>query len=194
MNYQKARKIKKLYFGYQEIARALKVSFDSAKVSATRLVRQEALVRVKRNVYVLRERWGSLGKEEEFILANLIQVPSYISLMTALEYYQLTTHIQRDFFESVAVKRTKEIKVQGAVFNYTKIKGDLYFGFSRINGFFIASPEKAFLDALYLKSLRRYDFDITSVDFNKLNIKKARFMAKKFPPATQKLLKKIWKS
>lgn len=189
MKYADLRDIKKLYFSYEEIARALGISLASARVSANRYLKQGFLVRVKRNIYVLRERWQGLSREERFILANLGQVPSYISLMTAMDYYGLTTQIQRDFVESVAIKRTKEMEIDGAIFNYSKIRKSLYFGFARERGFFIAAAEKAFLDALYLFSLKRYKFDLTSIDFDKLNMRKLKIMAKRFPRKTQKVLK-----
>jgi hypothetical protein len=60
--------------------------------------------------------------------------------------------MQRDFFESVAVKRTKEINLNGSVFGYVKLIGALYFGFKKGKDFLIAIPEKALLDAFYLMS------------------------------------------
>ena len=86
----------------------------------------------KKNLYILREAWNAASKEDKFRLANLGQSPSYISLMSALEYYEITTQMQRDFFESVAVKRTKEIQVNDNVFRYSKINVALYFGFKII--------------------------------------------------------------
>ena len=53
-----------------------------------------------------------MDRVETFQIANLGQVPSYISLTTALDYHGLTTQLQRDYFESIALKRTKEIKVE----------------------------------------------------------------------------------
>lgn len=194
MKYLELRKIKQLYFGYGEISKVLGIGLDSARVSANRYVKTGFIIRIKRNLYVLREKWDNLGIEEKFILANLIQVPSYISLMTALDYYGITTHLQRDFVESVVMRRTKEVRIEKTVFNYTKVDKKLYFGFSRTNGFFIATPEKAFLDALYLMSLRRYRFDLTSIDFGKLDIQKIKRMLKKFPKKTQKLMEKKWTS
>ena len=107
------RTIRKLYFGYEEIARVLGISPASARVSASRYVRQGLLVRIKRNTYVLREVWNAVGRADKFVLVNMGQMPSYISLTTALDYYEITTQVQRDFFESVAVKRTKEMQGQG---------------------------------------------------------------------------------
>ena len=128
-------KIRKPYFGYEEIARVRGISLASAKVTASRYVRQGLLLRLKKNLYILRKAWNAASKEDKFRLANLGQTPSYISLMSALEYYEITTQMQRDFFESVAVKRTKEIQVNGNVFRYSKINVALYFGFKKEKGF-----------------------------------------------------------
>jgi len=192
MKYPKLKKIKKLYFGNEDISRILGITPESAWVSAARYVKQGFLVRIKRNLYVLRERWDTLENEEKFMLANLAQVPSYISLMTAMAYYGITTQIQRDFVESIALKWTKEIKIGDSVFNYSKINKKLYFGFVKTKGFFIATPEKAFLDALYLGSLKRYSFDLSSVDFDKMNASKLKKIAGKFPVKTRGLLKEIY--
>jgi predicted transcriptional regulator of viral defense system len=85
MKFLELHTIHKLYFGYEEIARALGISPASARVSASRYVRQGLLVRVKRNMYVLREVWNALGRAEKFVLVNMGQTPSYISLMTACQ-------------------------------------------------------------------------------------------------------------
>ena len=71
-------KINKLYFGYEEISRALGITLQSARVSANRYVNQGLLIRIKRNIYVLKEKWRVLEREEKFTLANIIQVPSFI--------------------------------------------------------------------------------------------------------------------
>ncbi len=188
MKILKLNSIDKLYFGHEEISRVLGISLKSSMVSANRYVKKGMLVRIKRNIYVLKEKWKILGREEKYVLANLIQVPSYISLMTALGYYEITTQIQRDFIESVAVKRTKDVEVEEAIFNYTKISSGLYFGYKKENVFFIATPEKAFLDALYLKSLGRYSFDMDSIDFSKFDVIEVKRLVKKYPIKTQKLL------
>ena len=188
MNYLKVKKLDKLYFSCKDISKALGISPGSSRVTASRLVKNGVLVRAKRNIYVLSERWDSLSTEDSFILANLLQVPSYISLMTALSYYEVTTQLQRGFFESVGYYRTKLIEISEKVFNYNKINKNLYFGFVKTKGFFIACPEKAFLDACYLKSLKKYNFDFTSINSGKLNSVRLKALAKKYPALTRKLL------
>ncbi len=190
MKFLKLRTISKLYFGYEELARVLGISLASARISASRYVRQGFLVRVKRNMYVLKEVWDAAGRSEKFLLVNVGQTPSYISLMTALDYHEITTQVQRDFFESVAVKRTKEIKVEGSIFRYSKIAGNLYFGFKKEKGFFIAMPEKALLDALYLMSYGRYALDISALDSDKLDRNEIMRLSIEFPLKTKTMLKK----
>jgi len=183
-------KIRKLYFGHEDIARVLGISPASAKVSASRYVKQGLLMRLKKNVYVLRQTWNAAGREQKFLLANLGQVPSYLSLMTALDYYEITTQVQRDFFESVALKRTKEIPLDDTVFRYAKITGALYFGFKKDNGFFIATPEKALLDSFYLMSYGRYTLDISSLNAARLDRDEIKRLSSQFPLRTQSTLRK----
>ncbi len=182
--------IKKLYFGYEDVAKALAINPDSARVTVSRYVSQGLLVRVKRNIYVLREKWNAASREEKFQLANLGQVPSYISLMTALDYYEITTQMQRELIESVAVTRTKAIQLPGSVFLYTRISNPRYFGFTKHKGFFIATPEKAFLDAMYLMSFGRYHLDLASLDRDRIKRGEVRRMISTFPLKTKKLLEK----
>lgn len=188
MKLTELRRIQKLYFGYQDLARALDITPASARVAAARYTKQGLLVRVKRNLYVLREVWNYAGKEEKFRIANMGQVPSYISLMTALDYYDITTQVQRDFFESVAAQRTKELRVNKTTFKYTKISDTFYFGFEKKNGFFIAAPEKALLDAYYLMSYGRYALDISALEAGSLDLHRLSVMSESFPPRTKKLL------
>jgi predicted transcriptional regulator of viral defense system len=184
------RTIRKLYFGYEELARVLGISLASARISASRYVRQGFLVRIKRNMYVLKEVWDAAGRSDKFLLVNVGQTPSYISLMTALDYHEITTQVQRDFFESVAVKRTKEIKVEGSVFRYSKIAGNLYFGFKKEKGFFIATPEKALIDAFYLMSYGRYALDISALNSDKIDRNEILRLSIEFPLRTKTMLRK----
>ena len=190
MNALELNKIQKLYFGYEEIARIKGITPASAKVAASRYVRQGLLLRLKNNLYVLRQRWDNASLEEKFCLANIIQCPSYISLSTALGYYEITTQVQQNFFESVAVKRTRELRPAGSVFRYSKLNGALYFGFRKEKGIFLAAPEKALLDACYLMSFGRYALDLHALEMERFDQKTIRKYATRFPLKTRRLLEK----
>ncbi len=189
MKLNQLRRIKKNYFGYEELARVLDITPASARVAASRFVRQGLLVRIKRNLYMLREVWQAAGREEKFVIANLVQVPSYISLTTALDYYEITTQMQRDYYESVATVRTLQIQVDDTVFRYTRIAPSLYKGFKKERGFFIAPPEKALLDAFYLMSLGRYALDLAALDTTRLDMTRLEAASRDFPAKTRKLMR-----
>ena len=188
MKYTDLKAIDKFSFSYRDIAKALRISEASARVSANRYTKSGYLIRLKRNFYMLREKWDNLERRELLSVANIIQVPSYVSLMSALDYYEVTTQVQRNFIESVGTKRTKNAEIRETVFRYTKIDKRLYFGFARKDGLFIADPEKAFLDMIYLTSLKRYTFDMSSLNLKRFDKDKVRSMARKFPAGTQKAL------
>ncbi|MEJ2537370.1 MAG: hypothetical protein P8048_10030, partial [Calditrichia bacterium] len=155
-----------------------------------RYVNNKILIRPKRGIYILRQKWEYFSREQKFEIANLLQVPSYISLVTALDYYQITTQMQQSFIESVAIKRTKEVEVDGSIFNYSKLNQDFYKGFIKQNNFFIATPEKALLDACYLMSFGRYKFDVSAIDPAKLDLNLLVSYGKIFPERTQNFMEK----
>ncbi len=181
MNYIKLKKIKQLYFSYQDIAKILSITEDSARVLCTRYVKQKYIIRLKRNFYILKEKWDNLTIDQSFELANLLQVPSYISLMTALSFYEYTTQIQQKYIESVSLYRTFEKEVEEVMFHYCKIKNDYYFGFSKRNNIFIASPEKAIIDSLYLQYLGKYNIDLSSIDLEKIEKENCKNILEKYP-------------
>ena len=65
--------MKRSYFTLRDLTRALNVSLPSAKVTASSYVKAGLLIRLKRDLYVLAERWPYLSIEEKFRVANLIQ-------------------------------------------------------------------------------------------------------------------------
>jgi len=181
MKYNDLKKIKNLYFTYQDVAKVLSIAEDSARVLSTRYVKQKYLIRLKRNFYILKERWDSITPNQRLELANILQVPSYISLMTALSFYEYTTQVQQKFIESISLYRTFIKDIDGIVFNYSKIKNDFYFGFSKKNNIFIASPEKAFIDSLYLNYLGKYNLDLSSLNLEKIDKKACENILQKYP-------------
>jgi len=194
MKYGLLRNLKdKVYFSANDISEILGIKINSAKVLCSRYTKKGLIIKLKREFYILKEKWGILSTEEYFKIGNILQVPSYISLMTALSYYGITTQIQRGFYESICLKRSKTYIIDNITFSFYKISPSFYTGFEKVNDFFIAEKEKAFLDAIYLSSLGRYKFDIPSIDIEKLDIEKLRILLNIYPERTKKIISKIWK-
>lgn len=194
MRIKALKSIKPVFFSSLDVASALKISEASARLTCHRYVKKGYLIRPKRDLYLLEENWASLGNPGQYALANRLQVPSYVSFLTALSYHEISTQVQKNFVESAAVTRTKKVESVGWTFRYFKLAGKLYFGFTKKESFFIALPEKALLDALYLMSLSRYRLDWSALDIGKLNRRELKRMAIFFPERTRELARRLCKN
>ncbi len=161
-------KSNKIFLTVNDIANELSINKDSAKVTANRYTKSGLLIRVKRNLYITASKFRELKESEIFQIANFIEVPSYISLITALSYYGITTQQSQSVIESVSLKRTKTLTIKSIEFRFFKVKQSFYSGFTREDNFFIAEPEKAFADTVYLTAIGKYSFDFEAVNFRKL--------------------------
>jgi len=181
----------KRYFTTQDTAGVFQIKEPSARVLCSRYARKGIFLRLKKNFYVLDQNWKNFSREDLFSIANFLQVPSYISCMTALAFYEVTTQVQRAFTESVSLKRSVSYTIQGTVFNYYKIKRPYYFDFVKKGNVFIAAKEKAFFDMIYLYSFGKYAIDFSSLDLSKLDKQKLSGLIPAFPAKTQRIVKKI---
>ena len=192
MKLQSLRAISKLVLTVDDVARVLAIRPASATVFCHRAVKTGELMRLQRNRYMLRERWEHLSREERWRVANLLQVPSYISLTTALAYHALTTQVQPAYVESIAVHRSYVVEIGSTIFRYVKIAPALYFGFLRREGVFIATPEKALADCCYLSSFNRYHLDWSSLDTSRMNVAALRRLLQRYPRRTQHWWAQRW--
>lgn len=124
---------------------------------------------VKRGVLIRLTR-GVFAKSKGFNpreLATSIYVPSYISFETALrEAGVIFQHYEVIF---VATKWTKTMTVGKYTFTFRKLKNSILFnptGIVSKNNYSIATPERAFLDMIYL--FPNYYFDnLKSINWEK---------------------------
>ena len=94
------------------------------------------------------------NENELFYIANKIYSPSYISLETALKYYGL---IPEEVFSIYSISTSKTITFNNevAVFKYSKLKNECFFGYKLITSssftYKIADIEKSLLDFIHLR-------------------------------------------
>jgi len=194
MKYAQLRKLReKLFFNTSDLVEIFKIKPESAWVLSNRCVKNGEFIRLKNNFYILEDRWDNLSNEDYFKIANFLQVPSYISFASALLYYGITTQVSRSYFESACLKRTKSIEAKDSIFNYYKIKKELYSDFIRKDDFFIATKEKAFIDSIYLYSFGKYKFDFSALDLSKLDKKEIKRIIKNYPDKTKTFAETICK-
>jgi len=124
-----------------------------------------------------------------FEIANRLYSPSYVSLESALSYYQIIPEAVYGI-TSVSTRRTYSYSTPLGKFQYRTIKPSIFFGYRIVTfnskAFKIADMEKAVLDFFYLHPNLKSESDIISLRFNaeafrqKFNRKKLQNYLRKF--------------
>ncbi|MCK5156218.1 MAG: hypothetical protein KAQ69_07300 [Spirochaetales bacterium] len=142
------------------------------RVQLARWTKDGRVIRLRRGLYTLAEPYCK-QKPDPFYLANQIRTPSYVSLQTALSWYGLIPEYVPAVM-NITTGRPGTYETPLGRFVYRHIKPELFTGYQTItlgSGFetFIARPEKALVDLLYLtpqsdtkswlKELRLQNFD-----------------------------------
>jgi len=177
MNYRSFEKVFK-QFGIVSVSqvRATNVVFD--KNNFGRWEKQGLLIKLRNSYYA----FADIAGKESFAnyAAGKIYKPSYISLRTALAFHGIIPETANEI-TSVSSLKTSTFENSLGTFSYKKIKPSLMFGYNAIekNGFtfFMASPEKAILDLLYLYPFYNLKKEIRNL---RLDWKKLNSFAKKF--------------
>ena len=108
----------------------------------------------------------------DFEIANYIYNPSYISLESALSYYGILSQFSYTI-TSVTTKKSNVYEISEKEYKYSQIKNDFFYGYKMIDGFLIATAEKALFDSIYFSlkgviNINFKDLDLSSVDIKKL--------------------------
>lgn len=119
--------------------------------------KKRLIIKLKRGIYTLNENDRKINPSR-YVIANQLNSPSYISLESALNFYGLIPE-KVTSVTSVTSKKTLHIQNEMGNFTYQHIKPDAFRGFKALKDesgltFFIAEPEKAAVDFLYLNLKR----------------------------------------
>lgn len=171
------------FFTLSSLQAIFNITRESARTTASRLVDRGILVRLRRDLYALVNRKYSL-----FSLANALYQPSVISLETALNYWGVIVQVPQIVF-SVALKSYR-CATEDSEFIYRRIEPSLFrFGQVKAEDFYIAEPEKAFLDALYMKSKGLVELLPEDVDVGKLDGELTEYYSRYYPDTVKKLVR-----
>lgn len=146
------------------------------------------VIRLRKGLFTLNNEDRRIGLSRRLI-ANVLYSPSYVSLESALSFYGM---IPDAVFTTTSVtsKKTQRFKNAFGEFTYRSIKKNAFFGFVVVkdefgSDCFIATPEKALLDFIYLNVSAKTKIDSSFFDGSMrlqnaehLNIKKMMKMAK----------------
>lgn len=151
----------------------------------TRFKEAKIILPITRGLYTLVDNTLDVEK-----LVTAIYYPSYISLESALSKYGI---INQGLYKITlaTTRHSKKITLSQTECEYSKINKDLFFGFSLVNGIYIAEPEKAFLDTLYLIALGKRKTNYSEWSLDDLDTNKLLEYAKPFGKPVKKLVEKI---
>ena len=113
------------------------------------------LVKIRNGLYIQPD-FKMRGDLDRFLIANRLYEPSYVSLFSALRYYNF---IPESVYEvtSLSTRKTKSFQFKDTDYSFRKLKASLFFGFNTVEWrgetFRIASPAKAILDLAYMEPL-----------------------------------------
>jgi predicted transcriptional regulator of viral defense system len=155
------------------------------KTSVGRMLARGDLVQVVRGVYAVKQTDLDIEK-----VASQLYYPSYISFESALAKYGIINQ-GRYGLTLATTRHSRQITIAGAECNYSKLKPALFFGFDLIDGVYLASPEKAVLDELYLIGLGKRQADTSEWYTEDLDQEKLQEYLKPFNLKVHKMASKI---
>lgn len=136
------------------------VNFVKKKIY--RYVKAEKMNSVRKGIYSKDKNY------DKYELATRIYSPSYVSLETVLGATGITFQLYGQIF--IMSYKTKEIECDGQKYSFKKLKDTILTnqaGIESRENYNIASPERAFLDVIYL--YKNYYFDnLSALNWDKV--------------------------
>lgn len=183
----KLKGFNKPYFTVADLEKILGLERNSLYVTLSRLVKSGVLVRLRKNAYKLFIDYADPEK-----IANELYFPSYLSFESALSVHSILSQVP--YTLTFATPRpSKKITLGEIAVEYRHLKRELFFGYSLKDGKYIANPEKALLDELYLMSRGKAKVDIEELDLRDIDSTRLEEYSEKFPPYIGKLLAQVRK-
>lgn len=168
---------------FYKISDLMKISglgYAACRMAAMRLVNRGVLIRIGKELY------GNLlvnfSPEEAACQAYL---PSYLSCEYALSRHGVIDQMPT-VLTAITLMRGKRAKVGSIEVDYRHLRKNLFWGYVRDGDSFIAEPEKALLDWLYLGRGRLETISLDEINWDELDTLKLKKYSTRFPRAVQK--------
>ena len=169
--------------------------FGTSRVAVTFLLHRYAkkglILRLKRGLYSLAEM-----PPNNYLVANHLYEPSYVSLDTALSYYGIIPETIYSI-TSATTKAARRFVAGGIEYSYQKIGKEFFTGYRAVKyqgeTVLLAEPEKALADYLYFVGLKKRDLSYERLNLGKVQKSKLTAYVKLFKrPKMNNLIKNIY--
>jgi len=178
-------RLNKPFYSIADLEKITGLSRESLYVKLRRLVNSGILERIVPGVYRLFTSRVSAEK-----IAAALYMPNYLSIESSLSRYGVLNLVPYTI-TFATTRKTKRITLLGRDIEYRQIKKELFWGYEMKGGIYVAKPEKAFLDLVYLASKGIASLDLDELDTKKLSSKKVKEFSRKFPVYTREYLKNL---
>ncbi|MFA4873413.1 MAG: hypothetical protein WC659_05805 [Patescibacteria group bacterium] len=180
------KQLNKPFYTFADIAKVTNnLPLPSLKVALTRAVKSGTLQRLRRGLYIISSR--TINPKG---LTAYLYLPAYVSFETALAEYGIMSQIPYTI-TCATTKRSKRLTIADTEIEYRQLKPDLFFGYEKSGDYFMASPEKALLDSIYLVSMGKLSLNLEGLDLTGIKRQRLSSMVKSFSPRVKKLVMKI---
>ena len=134
----------------RDVAVQCNITNPHASQLLSRLTKHGRLISIARGKYVLAESTDLLALPYYLTMP----FPCYISLQSALYYHGMISQIPEIIY-AISIARTRRYTNTLATVSIHHIQPEFYFGYTQIKEHvFLASPEKALIDYLYLSQAK----------------------------------------
>jgi len=184
---KKLQKINKPFYTIADLEKITSLPRNSLYVASKRWLAGGIIERLAQGIYL---PMGSTISIEN--VAAQLYIPNYLSFESALSKHGVLNLIPYTV-TFATTRKTKKYKIQKQEVEFRQIAPKLFFGFEMKNGIYIASPEKAFLDEVYLMARGKARLDLDELDVKKLLTKTLKDFSKRFPVYVQNRIENLIK-
>lgn len=173
------------FFTVPDLEKVTGLDRQSLYVTLHRLLRRGAIERVMRGIYIVP---GSGARVER--IAGQLHFPCYLSFESALSRLGVLNLVPYSL-TFATTNKTRTVEMLGRRVDYRHMKKELFSGFYPSDGYYMAKPEKALLDLIYLATLGKAAIPVEELDLGALSSESLRELAEIFPPRVAKRLEQI---
>lgn len=170
------------------------------RLQINRWIKDGRIIKIHKGLYTLAQPYRKVPSDT-FYIANALKKPSYVSLHSALSWYGLIPEFVPEI-ASLTTSRPQTIQTPLGRFEFKHVSKKYFWGYQQVrlsSGFnaFIAFPEKALLDLIYLTpGSDQIDFleELRLQNFQQIDKARLRQFAEKFQsPKISRALENIEK-
>lgn len=180
---QRLLDLNKPYLSPADLEKILGQKRPALYVTLNRLVEYGVLARLRQGVYQ-----AALQTVDPARIANQLVYPSYLSFEAALARYVILSQVPYAL-TFATTHRTQKMCLGDTLVEFRQLKGELFFGYTVQAGLYVAEPEKALLDQLYMIARGVSDLKPEGLNLSPLDVERLRTYTSRFPASVQAVVR-----